>query len=173
MQLSIRQATLQDIDAVADILREAARWLEESGMAMWREDELLPIRIVEDVGSGFFFLAECDGEAAGTVRFHLEDKLFWPDVPQNNSAFIHRLAVRRRFAGGEISSALILWAIARTHTLGRRYLRLDCEVFRARLRAIYERIGFQFHSNRQVGPYFVARYEYDVLEISPLTGKPK
>src|SRR5262249_51336905 len=76
----------------------------------------------------------------------------------------HRLAVRRRFAGGEVSSALLLWAIARTHTLGRRYLRLDCVASRPRLQALYEGIGFRFHSNRQVGTYYVSRYEFDVLE---------
>lgn len=173
MQLSIRQATAQDIDAMVEILSEAARWLEEQGMPMWRQDELLPSHIVADVDSGQFFLAECDGVSAGTIRFQLADKLFWPDVPQDDSAFIHRLAVRRRFAGGEVSSALLLWAIARTHTLGLRYLRLDCEASRARLRAVYERIGFRFHSSKQVGPYFVARYEYDVTEISPSTRKPK
>jgi GNAT superfamily N-acetyltransferase len=171
MQLSIRQATAQDIAAVSEILGEAARWLEEQGMVMWHQDELQPNRIVADVDSAQFFLAECDGVPAATIRFQLEDRLFWPDVPQNDSAFIHRLAVRRRFAGGEVSSALLLWAIARTHTLGRRYLRLDCEASRTRLRAIYERLGFRFHSNKQVGPYFVARYEYDVMEIS--SSKPK
>jgi GNAT superfamily N-acetyltransferase len=173
MQLSIRQATAQDIDLVAEILREAARWLEEQGMPMWRQDELLPSHIVADVDSGQFFLAECDGVPAGTIRFQLADNLFWPDVPQDDSAFIHRLAVRRRFAGGEVSSALLLWAIAHTHTLGLRYVRLDCEASRARLRAVCERIGFRFHSNKQVGPYFVARYEYDVMEISPSTRKLK
>ncbi len=173
MQLSIRQATAQDIDAVAEILREAARWLEEREMPMWRQAEMLPSHIVADVDSGQFFMAEYDGVPAGTIRFQLADKLFWPDVPQHDSAFIHRLAVRRRFAGGEISSALLLWAIARTYTLGRRYLRLDCESSRTRLRAVYERIGFRFHSSKQVGPYFVARYEYDVTEISPSTRKPK
>ena len=122
-------------------------------------------RIAEDVRSGLSFLAKCDGEAAGTVRFQLEEELFWPDVPQDDSAFIHRLAVKRRFAGGEISSALILWAIARTHALGRRYLRLDCIASRPRLRALYERMGFRFHSNRQVGLYYVSRYEFDVMEI--------
>ena len=127
MQLSIRQATAHDIDAMVEILSEAARWLEERGMPMWRQDELLPSHIVADVDSGQFFLAECDGVPAGTIRFQLADKLFWPDVPQDDSAFIHSLAVRRRFAGREISSALLLWAIARTYTLGRRYLRLDCE----------------------------------------------
>jgi GNAT superfamily N-acetyltransferase len=165
MRLSIRQAALQDIDVVSDILREAAAWLEQSGMPLWRQDELQLNKISADVRSGLFFLAECDGEAAGTVRFQLEDKLFWPDVPQHASTFIHRLAVRRRFAGGEISSALILWAIARTGALGRRYLRLDYEASRPRLRALYERMGFRFHSNRQVGPYYVSRYEFDLLEI--------
>jgi len=173
MQLSIRQAIPQDIDAVAEILGEAARWLKEQGMPMWRQDELLPSHIVADVDSGQFFLAECDGVPAGIIRFQLADNLFWPDVPQDDSAFIHRLAVRRRFAGGEVSSALLLWAIAHTHTLGLRYVRLDCEASRARLRAVYERIGFRFHSNKQVGSYFVARYEYDVTEISPSTRKPK
>ncbi|HEY7319136.1 MAG TPA: GNAT family N-acetyltransferase [Candidatus Binatia bacterium] len=173
MRLSIRQATSEDTNAVADILREAAAWLEERGVPQWRQDELQHNRIVAEVDSGQFFLAECDSVPAGTVKFQLEDRLFWPDVPQDDSAFIHRLAVKRRFAGGEISSALILWAIARTHAVGRRYLRLDCEASRVRLRAVYERLGFRFHSDRQVGPYFVARYDYDVKEISRGTSKPK
>src|SRR5262245_52163087 len=173
MRLSIRQATGQDIDAVIDILREATAWLEQRGMPLWRQDELQPNDISAEVRSGLFFLAEYGGEPAGTVKVQLEDKLFWPDVPQDGSAFVHRLAIKRRFAGGEVSSALLLWAIARTHALGRRYLRLDCEASRTRLRSVYERVGFGFHSNRQVGPYFVARYEYDVRQISPATQKPK
>ncbi|HSF59023.1 MAG TPA: hypothetical protein VLD83_13215 [Candidatus Binatia bacterium] len=39
MRLSIRQATARDLDEVAGILREAARWLEERRMAMWRQDD--------------------------------------------------------------------------------------------------------------------------------------
>jgi hypothetical protein len=39
-------------------------------------------------------------------------------------------------------------------------LRLDCEASRPRLRAVYEGFGFRHHSDRQVGPYFVSRYEY-------------
>jgi GNAT superfamily N-acetyltransferase len=169
MPLSIRQALPQDTEAVAEILREAARWLEERGQTMWRDDELRGEQIGVEVDAGHFFLAEIDGAAAGTLRFQLEDHLFWPEIDQGNSAFIHRLAVRRKFAGGEISSALLLWAIARTHEIGRRYLRLDCEAFRPKVRAIYERLGFSFHSYKQVGPYYVARYEYDVVALMPPT----
>jgi GNAT superfamily N-acetyltransferase len=157
----IRQAMPHDAGTVSDILLEAARWLEQGGGLMWRDDELSLARITADVEAGMFFLAECDGEPAGTVKFQLEDALFWPDVPPAQSAFVHRLAVRRRFAGGGVSSALLQWAALRTHSLGRRFLRLDCEASRPRLRAIYERFGFRHHSDRQVGPYFVSRYEYD------------
>ena len=129
-------------------------------MTMWRANELLPEDITKDVREGLFFLGEHAGEPAGTIKFQLSDLEFWPDVPEKESAFIHRLAVRRRFAGGTVSSALLSWALERTACVGRRYLRLDCEASRYRLRAVYERFGFQHHSDRQVGPYFVSRYEF-------------
>gem|GEM_PF-490511 len=74
----------------------------------------------------------------------------------------HRIAVRRKFAGKGISTSLLSWAVDRASVLARSYLRLDCEADRIPLRAIYERFGFQFHSYRKVGPYFVARYEYPI-----------
>jgi GNAT superfamily N-acetyltransferase len=162
MQPSIRPAMRQDIEKVADILGEAARWLEQRDMSMWRADELLPSRIAEDVDAGLFMIAECDGETAGVLKFQLEDRLFWPDVTQAESAFVHRFAVRRRFAGLGISSALLTRAVERARSLGRDYLRLDCEASRSKLRAVYERFGFIHHSDRQVGPYFVSRYEYKI-----------
>jgi GNAT superfamily N-acetyltransferase len=160
MRPIIRQAMPQDAENVLGVLHEAAQWLEESGMAMWRDEELSPIRIAADVEAGLFFLAEQDGVLAGIVKFQLEDSLFWPDLPRSQSAFVHRLAVKRSFAGCGVSSALLGWAVERARSLGREYLRLDCEASRPRLRAVYERFGFRHHSDRQVGPYYVSRYEY-------------
>ncbi len=133
-------------------------------MPLWRDRELDTARIITDTRAGLFFLAECAGEPAGTMKFQLSDSLFWPDAVQQDAAYIHRLAVRRRYAGTGLSAALLRWAVQRTHTFGRRYLRLDCEASRPRLRAIYERFGFRYHSDRQAGPYLVSRYEYDLKE---------
>lgn len=163
MRTIVRPATVNDLEAVSSILGEAARWLEDTGVRMWRDDELSSARIADDVTGGLFFLAECDGVSAGTIKFQLEDPLFWPDLPQGEAAYIHRLAVRRRFAGQGVSTALMQWAVELTRTLGRRYVRLDCEVARPKLRAVYERFGFRHHSDRQVGPYHVARYEYALM----------
>ena len=162
MRPCIRQATNQDLEGVTDVLCEAAQWLEESGMSMWRDEELGRFRLAEDIDAGLFFIAESAGETAGVLKFQLEDELFWPDVPRAQSAFVHRLAVRRRFAGGGISSALLSWAVDRARSLGRAHLRLDCEASRPKLRAVYEGFGFRHHSDRQVGPYWVARYEYQI-----------
>jgi GNAT superfamily N-acetyltransferase len=162
MKVSVRQATEADVETVSGILQEAASWLERRGIPLWRADELAASRIVQEVSAGLFQIAESDGQPAGTMKFQLEDPLFWSDVQRGESAFVHRLAVRRCFAGGAVSNALLQWAVQRTHSLGRKFLRLDCDAARPKLRAIYERFGFRYRSDRQVGPYLVARYEYDV-----------
>ena len=167
MHLAIRQAAAGDTPVISDILLEAAHWLQREGAPMWRDDEVTPERIASDVSVGSFYLAESAGEAIGTLKFQLSDPIFWPDVPTDESAFVHRVAVRRHFAGGTASSALLAWAAERAHALGRHYLRLDCEASRLRLRAVYERFGFQHHSDRHVGPYFVSRYELPLPRPRP------
>jgi GNAT superfamily N-acetyltransferase len=162
MTISIRQANPDDAATVSAVLCEAATWLEEAGMRLWRAEELREADIAADVAAGLFFIAESDGVAAGVVRFQLEDQLFWPDVPLGESAYIHRLAIRRQFAGRGISTAILSWAVERARSLSRDRLRLDCDAARPKLRAVYERFGFCHHSDRQVGPYFVARYELEV-----------
>lgn len=162
--IKVRPATAQDAEAVASILTEAARWQEQAGAPVWLEGELTAEKIGAEVAAGLFFLAELEGEPAGTVKFQLEDALFWPDLPTADAAYVHRLAVRRRHAGKGVSAALLRWAAERTRRQDRRFLRLDCDANRPRLRAVYENFGFRHHSDRHVGRYFVARYEYDVGE---------
>jgi len=159
-RLLIRQAASADADAIVETLAEAASWVEElDGTIMWVEGELEQERVREEAEAGMFVVGEVDGRVAGAMRIQLEDRLFWPELDATDSAFVHRLAVRRAFAGRGISTALLEWAVDRARTLGKRYVRLDCDADRARLRALYERFGFRLHSYRQVGSYYVSRYE--------------
>lgn len=164
-ELRIRRATIRDAELVGDILNEAATWLERSGMPLWQRGELSAAELVEDVRAGLFFLAEYQNDSAGTFKFQIHDPVFWPDAPGPDAAYLHRLAVRRRYAGAGLSTEILFWAANRTRKLGRSYLRLDCPASRPRLRAVYERFGFRHHSDKRVGPYLVARYEYDVAKL--------
>jgi GNAT superfamily N-acetyltransferase len=153
-----------DAVVIQRMLAEAATWVDALGVVMWDEGELDPGRVVREVAAGQFFIAEVDGEPAGAVRFQLEDQLFWPDLQGDDSAFIHRLVVRRRYKGIGVSTTLMEWAVARARSMGKRFLRLDTDASRPKLRELYERFGFQFHSFREVGPYYVARYLYPLME---------
>ena len=160
---AIRLASVDDAWAVAEVLTEAAEWVRTlDGTQMWVEGELDHDHVRAEVERAQFVVAEADGQVAGVMRFQLEDALFWPDLEARDSAFVHRLAVRRAFAGRGVSSVLLQWAVDRARQLEKRYLRLDCDADRARLRALYERFGFRLHSYRQVGAYYVSRYELEV-----------
>jgi GNAT superfamily N-acetyltransferase len=157
----IRQAAAADAAVVEEMIREAAAWVDALGVVMWEDGELDPGRIASEVTAGQFYIAEVDGTAAGAVRFQLEDALFWPDRPAGESAFIHRLVVRRAFKGRGVARALLEWATGHARAQGRALLRLDCDADRHKLRALYESCGFRLHSYRQVGPYYVSRYEIE------------
>src|SRR5262245_47413953 len=97
--LHIRLAEASDADGIEEMLVEAARWVDALGVVMWEEGELDRAYIEREIAARQFVVAEAGGEVAGAIRFQLEDALFWPDLPQDRSAFVHRLVVRRAFKG--------------------------------------------------------------------------
>lgn len=52
--ITISQALPREVESVSSILLEAAEWLRERGIPMWRGDELSPERIKSDVAEGHF-----------------------------------------------------------------------------------------------------------------------
>jgi GNAT superfamily N-acetyltransferase len=157
----IHQARPDQASVVSDVIDEAVRWLESIGQPLWSRNEVTLASIAGDVARGAFHIAWTGSEPVGVVRFDFEDMETWPDVPRGESCFVHRLAVRRGAAGGGTSRAILSWAVTRTRQEGRRFLRLDTDSMRLKLRSIYERFGFSYHSDFQVGYYRVARYEID------------
>lgn len=158
----IRRASPAEAGIVSAILTEAAQWLTEKGEPLWKAGELSPEAIATDVTDGLFYLAWIKGDAAGVFKMQDEDQLFWPDVPQREAIYLHRIAVRRHYAGGKLVDAMIDFARHATAAADRPFLRLDCVASRNKLCDVYEKRGFVKHSERQVGPYFVARYQQEV-----------
>lgn len=159
MDLEIKQARVTDAPVVADILKEAAAWAQRAHERLWLESELEPEHIAADARAGQFFLAMHAGAPIATLRYQLEDAEFWPDAADGEAAYVHRLAVRRRWAGRGVAAQMLRWAAGRAIADGRALLRLDTDITRPKLRALYVDCGFREHSERQVGPYHVMRYE--------------
>ncbi|MDH3494897.1 MAG: GNAT family N-acetyltransferase, partial [Acidobacteriota bacterium] len=92
------------------------------------------------------------------------DPEYWDDVPHEDSSFVHRVAVRRKYAGKGLARKMIEWAKNRARDEGKRFLRLDC-ADRPKLREVYEKMGFIFHSVKRRSPYNVIRYEFDLNKL--------
>lgn len=148
---------------ISIILIEAAEYLDSIDQSLWRYEELVPEQILSDVISGMYYLAYVGDKALGTLRYQIQDPIFWPEISDNRSAFIHRLAVKREAASKGVASQMLSWAKEQTKSIDRDFLRLDCAV-RPKLCAIYEQNGFSKHSECLVGSYHVVRYETDVTK---------
>jgi GNAT superfamily N-acetyltransferase len=161
----IEQAEAADAEAITAVLEDAARWLAETGQSLWPKADFSLDRTRGDVLDGRFFVARGHGEVVGVMRYELEDRIFWPEVGSETSAFVHKLAIHRSCAGQGVSTALLTYALHRTKELGRSFLRLDCRADRPRLRSTYERFGFVLHSIVPIGEWLSARYEIAVAVV--------
>ncbi|GAB2582305.1 hypothetical protein GCM10027168_13860 [Streptomyces capparidis] len=144
--VTFRQATASQVHTVLRVLDEAAAWLRERHIDQW------PARFeaawVEGaVARGETWLVHVGGEVAGTATLDWSDPL-WTDV-EGSAGYLHRMAVRRRWAG--LGAAVLDWAgdTARGH--GKEALRLDCVSGNHRLRAYYEARGFHHRGDAPVG----------------------
>jgi len=164
MHLLITPAKRSDAALITQILREAALWLQDTGKPLWEASQFTEEKILPE--THLYYLVNVDSDAAGLFKLEGTDDLFWPDVDQTKSLFLHKLVVRRLYAGTGLSTAILQYAIEETKRRGRGYLRLDCEASRPRLRALYERFGFKHHSDRQVGCFSCSRYEYKIIDES-------
>ncbi len=160
MELEIREAGPQEAGVVSEILTEVAVWLIERREPLWDLQQLTVDRISPDCEAGWFFLAWSGPTAVGTMRLTDSDPLFWPDAWPGEAVYLHGLAVRRAVAGSHVSSSLLRRAAQIAGERDAEYLRLDAEATRSSLRAVYERFGFQFHSDHTVRGVHVARYQF-------------
>ena len=158
----IRQVNAGEEGLVADVLRSAAASLAEKGKALWGAPEVSEAAVKEHVRAGMYYAAFDDEGPVGVFRFQLDDPLFWPEVPDGSSAFVHKIAVYPHKQGRDVAHALLHYACDLTRQHGRHFLRLDCVGGRPKLRAVYERFGFRHHSVKDLGDRAFDRFELDV-----------
>ena len=98
MPRSRSRAALAETELAASILVEAEHWLESRGQPLWPLELLTAASVEPAARAGDLYLARVAGREVATFVLQWEDPPFWPEIPCGESAFIHRLAVRRSVA---------------------------------------------------------------------------
>ena len=130
-----------DVDESISIMREAAQWLVDTGNPLWSLNELNR-QGLRNSSEEFIVMYDEEHHGIATLLLCFHDPFLWPDVPAGTSGFIHKLAIRRRFAGQALTKHLIEFAVGVCREKGISHIRLDCDANRKRLCAFYELIGF-------------------------------
>jgi len=162
MIFHIGQASLGDASMISSIYVEANHWAKQIHELLWDESEISENEIEKWIEKGEMFVAKLNGEIVGAMKLQDEDGHYWPEIPANESLFLHRLAIRRSVSSLGISGRLINWAKEYAISRSKQYLRLDTGSDLVRLCAFYESKGFVKHSLLNVGTHLAARYEMKV-----------
>ena len=157
---TIKQAKEEDIPIIERILLDTTNWLNEIGQPMWGAEDIQWGKLSKSYQISDFYLAYLDGNPSGCMALMDHDPFFWPDVAKGDSLFIHKLAVTKTARKSGAADALMDFYKKQGAARGVKTLRLDTHALRPKLRAFYERHGFDFVETRVIGVFHVAFYVY-------------
>ena len=158
--MRIGRAMEADAPLATAILREVSEWLVARGQKLWDPDEISEVGVAQHARAGELVLGWEGDLAIACMYLQRSDPLFWPEAKPDEALYVHRLAVRRAFAGQGVAQAMLGWASADARRLGRPLLRLDTEL-RPALMHLYEGTGFVRvdPTSLIVGPHQVVRFQ--------------
>ncbi len=159
---AVEKVTKATLFQFSEVLRAAARALEQRGQPLWSQKELKPEELLCAYPDSDIYLGIQEIKAvAGTILLE-DDPVFWPHVQPGDSLFIHKLVVVPLFQGAGVSTWMLQFAYAQTRKCGKRYLRLDTAAELPKLKGFYEKHSFSCVGERKVGRFDVALYEQEV-----------
>ncbi|MBB4689050.1 GNAT family N-acetyltransferase [Amycolatopsis jiangsuensis] len=145
MQLQLRPATEDDVDALLSILNTAIPWLTERGLDQWygvpwRAEELTP-----GIAAGIVHLVSDGATPVATMTLNPDaDPAFWQPADEPRCAlYLTHFGVDRSRGGQGIGTWMIDQAAHRAAGDGKQWLRLDAWKSNTALHAYYRRQGFR------------------------------
>ena len=159
----IKQATGIDIPVIEDILLDVVQWMKEHGLEnQWNATNVKWSQLSQNYSIDEFYVQYHDGVPVGCMALTDYDGRYWSQFSKGESIYLHKLAVRRSYAGGELSKEVIQFAKDFAQKQGVSALRLECNRKRMKLRELYEKEGFVLVQEIEIPQPGMALYEYKI-----------
>lgn len=141
MKLEIHTNKMQE---AISVMREVALWGRRKGYRVWPDEWLTPEELLtEDVLPENFCTGTVHGETVCAFLLQWKDSEYWPDAPAFEAAYLHKLCVRRTFAGMGMTRFVVDAVRTECRERGVRYIRLDTALDEQTIRKIYLKAGFK------------------------------
>ena len=164
--MRVEPATPVDLPVVRAAYADARTIQREQNAIVW--PEFTDAAILGEIDAGNLFRIVAADSTAGVFTVAYEDAAIWGEQERGAHIYLHRLA---RVSGyrGRLLDAVLMWARAQCHQLGRAGIRIDTWASNAALIAYYQRCGFDLVGQRRLAtnPGLPPHY-YDGIELALL-----
>lgn len=151
--IKIHQAEFKDLELVRRLLQETALWLRSIGSTQW--SDILEGRdnhnILQAVKNGEVYYATIDKQPAGMFLLWASqsewDAGLWGNEAAGEWFYLHRLMIRRQYAGTSFARRLLESAKEIAGNKQKKGIRLDCMAERDYLNYLYTQAGFVLIKN--------------------------
>lgn len=149
-------ASEDDLEEIVDLRRESVHWLRTQGTdqwaALWPTAEAQRARLLTSIKSDETWIVRDGLELVATFAVdRYSDPRLWTSQEQAEPAlYVHRLIVRRGYAGIGLGREIYQWIAAWGRRHGYGWLRVDVWTTNTRLQQYYREAGFQHVRTVQV-----------------------
>ncbi|QZT37006.1 GNAT family N-acetyltransferase [Halosquirtibacter xylanolyticus] len=143
----VRRATLDDLDAIAIIVKAAVAYMNSKGNFQWSEDYPSKDVFVKDIENGELWVAELDNAVAGVAAINKDHTPEYDTLVWNHSGAywgIHRIAISEAYKGRRIAESLFLKAESLSKASGDSYMRIDTNILNKPAQRLFERLGYGY-----------------------------
>lgn len=157
--MKLIEVNANNIEEFANVLLEAAEWLQSKGELMWKPEKINAEELLKQYSLNEMNLCYDNDELIGVFILQWKDSLFWPEIEGATSGFLHKLAIKRKYTSMGYGKKLVLLAEELCKDNGIETLKLNCGAKRPKLRNFYESLGFQMVDRVFIDNRDQVRYE--------------
>lgn len=126
------------------VMRKVAEWYREHGYRVWPPEWLTSQELItEEAGPENFYVGTADEKIVCAFILQWSDREYWPESPEFEAGYLHKLCVRREFAHRNMTAEVVEALKVECRRRGAKYLRLDTGYDEPVVRDIYLNAGFR------------------------------
>ena len=110
LELEITVAPAFDWGTASEILMDVVKWLNQKGEPLWTEEQVSVEGLKSSHRIEESFIAQLKNKPIGCMFLLESDPYFWPEIEDDSSLFLRKLAVLRKFKGRGIAHQMMQWA---------------------------------------------------------------
>ncbi|MGG3281475.1 GNAT family N-acetyltransferase [Paenibacillus solani] len=158
-RFELRKAGAEQAEEMLHLLTEAAVVMEQQGLKQWHPSLFTLELMNQYLAEREVYILWHEEKAAGMFTLQYGDPAYWGERDDPGFGYLHRLTVRFSYRGLGLGEKMLSFTEAYLLSKGAKGFRLDCVSHLPTLNDYYQRHGFQFVAEQDMGGRKVNLYE--------------